>query len=74
MDGIAKLKGVSTWANVQQNQFSSHGDEADKVFGLKMSKVSIGVGSTWLGANNLARTTMACHVYCGNTQTPKDPD
>ena len=39
MDGIAKLRGVNTWDYVQRNQFPDHGDEMDKVFVFKMSKV-----------------------------------
>jgi hypothetical protein len=44
MDGIAKLRGVSTWAYVQRNQFPGQGDEADKVFVFKMSEVGPGSG------------------------------
>jgi hypothetical protein len=44
MDGIAKLRGVSTWAYVQRNQFPGQGDEKDKVFVFKMSEVGPGSG------------------------------
>ena len=43
MDGIAKLRGVSNWAYVQQN-FSGQRDDADKVFVFKMSEVGPGSG------------------------------
>ena len=39
MDGIANLRGVSTWAYVQHNEFPGQGDETDKVFVFKMSEV-----------------------------------
>ena len=42
MDGIAKLRSVSSWAYVQRNQFLGQGDEKDKVFGFKISKVGPG--------------------------------
>ena len=44
MDGIAKLRGVSSWAYVQRNQFPGQGDEKDKVFVFKMSEVGPGSG------------------------------
>ena len=44
MDGIAKLRGVSTWAYVQRNQFPGQGDDTDKVFVFKMSEVGPGSG------------------------------
>ena len=42
MDGIAKLRGVSTWAYVQRNQSPSQGDETDKIFVYKMYEVGPG--------------------------------
>ena len=44
MDGIAKLRGVSSWAYVQRNQFPGQGDEKNKVFVFKMSEVGPGSG------------------------------
>jgi hypothetical protein len=43
-DGIAKLRGVSTWAYVQRNQFPGQDDDTDKVFVFKMSEVGHGSG------------------------------
>ena len=44
MDGIAKLRGVNTWAYVQRNQFPGQGDKTNKVFVFKMSEVGPGSG------------------------------
>src|ERR1700738_1402328 len=44
MNGIAKLRGVSTWAYVQRNEFPGQGDETDKIFVFKMSEVGPGSG------------------------------
>ncbi len=44
MDGIAKLRGVSSWAYVQRNQFPGQGDDTDKVFVFKMSEIGPGSG------------------------------
>ena len=39
MDGITKLRGLSNWAFIQQNMFPGQGDDSDKVFIFKISKV-----------------------------------
>jgi hypothetical protein len=44
MDGIAKLRGVSTWAYVQRNQFPDEGDDTNKNFVFEMSEVGPGSG------------------------------
>jgi hypothetical protein len=44
MDGTAKLRGVSTWAYVQWNQFPCQGDDTYKVFVFKMFEVGHGSG------------------------------
>ena len=44
MDGITKLRGVSTWAYVQRSQFLGQGDDTDKVFVFKMSEAGPGSG------------------------------
>ena len=36
------LRGVSTWAYIQRNQFPGQGDEKDKMFVFKMSEVGPG--------------------------------
>ena len=42
MDGITKLKGHSNWSYVQKNMFSGQGDDSNKIFIFKMSKVGPG--------------------------------
>ena len=42
IDGIAKLRGFSNWGYIQRNQFPGQGNNADKVFDFKMSKVDPG--------------------------------
>ena len=44
MDGITKLKGLSNWTYVQNNMFPGQGNDSDKVFIFKMSKISSGSG------------------------------
>ena len=44
MDGIAKLRGTTSWAFVQTNRFPGQGDPTDKVFVFKMSEVGLGSG------------------------------
>jgi hypothetical protein len=44
MDGIAKLRGCSHWAYVQENKFPGQGSDSDKVFVFKMSEVGPGSG------------------------------
>lgn len=39
MDGIAKLRGISTWPFVQTSRFPGQGDLNDKVYVFKMSEV-----------------------------------
>jgi hypothetical protein len=39
MDGIAKLRGCSHWAYVQENKFPGQGSDSNKVFVFKMSEV-----------------------------------
>ena len=39
MDGITKLRGLSSWAFVLHNMFPSQGNDFDKVFIFKMSEV-----------------------------------
>ena len=42
MDGITKLRGLSNWAYIQRNMFSSQNDDSEKVFIFKMSKIGSG--------------------------------
>ena len=44
MDGIAKLRGVNTWAYVQRNQFPSQGHDTDKAFVFKVFEIGPGSG------------------------------
>ena len=44
MDGITKLQGHSSWAYIQRNMFPDQGDDSEKVFIFKMSKVGAGSG------------------------------
>lgn len=46
IDGIAKLRGVNTWAYVQRNQSPGQGDETNKVFVFKMFEVGPGSRAT----------------------------
>ena len=44
IDGITKFRGLSNWMYVQSNMFPGQGDESNKVFIFKMSKVGLGCG------------------------------
>ena len=44
MDSITKLRGLSNWAFVQRNMFLRQGDDSNKIFIFKMSKVGPGSG------------------------------
>ena len=44
MDGIAKLRGVNTWAYVHRNRFPGQNDETDNIFAFKMSEINPGSG------------------------------
>ena len=44
MDGITKLRRLSNWAFVPWNMILGQGDDSDKVFIFKMSKVGLGSG------------------------------
>jgi hypothetical protein len=44
MDGITMFRGCSHWAYIQENKFSGHGSDSDKIFAFKMSEVGSGSG------------------------------
>ena len=60
MDGIAKLRGVNTWAYVQRNQFPGQGDGMDKVFVFKMFEVGPDSGVEPSEAHVAWRGSRAC--------------
>ena len=44
MNVITKLRGLNNWAYIQKNMFPGQGNDSEKVFIFKMSKVGPGSG------------------------------
>ena len=78
MDGITKLRRLSNWAYVQRSIFPGQGDDSDKVFFFKMSKVGPSSGvhlvrwmqpgsdleSAWIMSDHVKRVTGWTTMAC----------